>query len=118
MKKVILSLALLLFVGNMTVQAQDKAAEKAAQKKAESKKNDKKNKEKNKDKKSEDKHPQEQIHPPTAAAAFADVDEDSLIEMPKQNLPGLKLDPSAYSNMNLSEILFGEEKNSRKKKKK
>ena len=30
MKKVILSLALLLFVGNMTVQAQDKAAEKAA----------------------------------------------------------------------------------------
>ena len=99
-------------------KAAKKAAEKAAQKKAESKKNDKKNKEKNKDKKSEDKHPQEQIHPPTAAAAFADVDEDSLIEMPKQNLPGLKLDPSAYSNMNLSEILFGEEKNSRKKKKK
>ena len=64
----------------------------------------------------------EQIHPPTAAAAFADVDEDSLIEMPRQNLPGLKLDPTAYSSMNLSEILFGENrdsaKNSKKKKKK
>ena len=103
-------------------KAAKKAAEKAAQKKAESKKNDKKSKDKAKEKKSEDEKPQEQIHPPTAASAFADVDEDSLIEMPKQNLPGLKLDPSAYSSMNLSEILFGEGKgsgkDSKKKKKK
>ena len=103
-------------------KAAKKAAEKAAQKKAESKKNDKKSKDKNKDKKPDGEKPQEQIHPPTAAAAFADVDEDSLIEMPKQNLPGLRLDPSAYSSMNLSEILFGEGKdsgkNSKKKKKK
>ena len=99
-------------------KAAKKAAEKAAQKKAESKKNDKKNKDKNKDKKPEEEKTPEQIHPPTAAAAFADVDEDSLIEMPKQNLPGLKLDPSAYSSMNLSEILFGEGKNAKKKKKK
>ena len=103
-------------------KAAKKAAEKAAQKKAESKKNEKKSKDKTKDKKSEEEKPSEQIHPPTAASAFADVDEDSLIEMPKQNLPGLKLDPSAYSSMNLSEILFGEGKGSgkdtKKKKKK
>ena len=103
-------------------KAAKKAAEKAAQKKAESKKNDKKNKDKNKEKERETEKKPEQIHPPTAASAFADVDEDSLIEMPKQNLPGLKLDPSAYSSMNLSEILFGEGKGSgkdgKKKKKK
>ena len=101
-------------------KAAKKAAQKAAQKKAESKKNEKKGKDKNKDKdkKSDEEKSQEQIHPPTAAAAFADVDEDSLIEMPKQNLPGLKLDPSAYSSMNLSEILFGEGKSKDVKKKK
>ncbi len=103
-------------------KAAKKAAEKAAQKKAESKKNDKKSKEKSADGKRGGEKQPEQIHPPTAAAAFADVDEDSLIEMPRQNLPGLKLDPTAYSSMNLSEILFGENrdsaKNSKKKKKK
>ena len=100
-------------------KAAKKAAEKAAQKKAESKKGDKKEKGK---KQPEQEKPQEPVRQPTAAAAFADVDEDSLIEMPKQNLPGLKLDPTAYSSMNLSEILFGEgrddKKNSKKKKKK
>ena len=105
-------------------KAAKKAAEKAAQKKAESKKNEKKSKDKDKekgkekDKKPGSEKPPEQIHPPTAASAFADVDEDSLIEMPKQNLPGLKLDPSAYSSMNLSEILFGEGKGKDAKKKK
>lgn len=103
-------------------KAAKKAAEKAAQKKAESKKGDKKDKGK---KQSEDEKPKEQIHPPTAASAFDDVDEDSLIELPRQNLPWLKLDPNAYSSMNLSEILFGsgkddkeDRKNSKKKKKK
>ena len=99
-------------------KAAKKAAEKAAQKKAESKKNDKKGKDKGKDKKPENQTTPEQIHPPTAASAFADVDEDSLIEMPKQNLPGLRLDPTAYSSMNLSEILFGENKGAGKDQKK
>ena len=102
-------------------KAAKKAAEKAAQKKAESKKGDKKDKEKGK-KQSQEQKPQEPISQHTAAAAFDDIDEDSLIELPKQNLPGLKLDPTAYSSMNLSEILFGEgkddKKNSKKKKKK
>ena len=98
-------------------KAAKKAAEKAAQKKAESKKGEKKGK---------DKKPAEEASSPdapqTAAAAFADVDEDSLLEMPRRNLPNLSYDPSAYSSMNLSEILFGEakddKKSSKKKKKK
>ena len=96
-------------------KAAKKAAEKAAQKKSESKKNDKKNK----DKKSEEEKPSA-VSPQTAAAAFDDVDEDSLIELPSKNIPNLSCDPSAYSSMNLSEILFGEsgDKKGEKKKKK
>lgn len=99
-------------------KAAKKAAEKAAQKKAESKKGDKKSKNK---KQPESEKPQPSPQPQTAAAAFADVDDDSLIEMPRNNLPSLKLDPTAYSSLNLSEILFGEgggRKNEKKKKKK
>ena len=84
-------------------KAAKKAAEKAAQKKAESKKGDKKGKNK--------KPPEEETSSeplPTAPSAFPDVDDDSLIEMPSKNLPNLHYDPSAYSSMNLSEILFGE----------
>ncbi len=99
-------------------KAAKKAAEKAAQKKAESKKGDKKGK----NKKQEEEQKSGNIPQQTAAAAFADVDDDSLIDMPAKNLPSLKLDPSAYSSMNLSEILFGEagdnKKNQKKKKKK
>ena len=100
-------------------KAAKKAAEKAAQKKAESKKNDKKNKDKEKDK--EKKSGEEKTTasvPQTAAAAFDDVDEDSLIELPRRNLPNLSCDPSAYSSMNLSEILFGESKDDKKGEKK
>ena len=98
-------------------KAAKKAAEKAAKKKAESKKSEKKGK----NKKTSEEEKTGSISPRTAAAAFDDVDDDSLIQMPEKNVPRLKLDPSAYSSMNLSEILFGEVgddgKKSKKKKK-
>ena len=109
-------------------KAAKKAAEKAAEKKAESKKNEKKSdkkedkKEDKKDDKKDDKKGKKQpvedapvkAQPALASAfpmsAFPDSDDDSLIEMPRKNLPNLQYDPAAYSTMNLSEILFGEKK--------
>ncbi|MBQ5545690.1 MAG: hypothetical protein IIU00_08410 [Clostridia bacterium] len=49
---------------------------------------------------------------------FAEADDDSLLEMPSRNLPNIHYDPEAYQDMNLSEILFGQSGDGKKKKKK
>ena len=49
---------------------------------------------------------------------FAEADDDSLLEMPSRNLPNIHYDPEAYRDMNLSEILFGQSSDGKKKKKK
>lgn len=118
-------------------KAAQKAAEKAARKEAQKKAARKKAEEekKNKKKKQQSKSAKQQEKPAPARpsrlpqrmapSVFPDVDDDSFIALPDRNLPKLNYDPEAYRDMNLSEILFGEndrkkdgKKDSKKKKKK
>ncbi len=106
------------------------AQKKAAQKKAEEEKK-KKKKSAKLSKEEEKEKPVSPVRPrferPVTASqrgrrgTSADVDDDSLIELPRRNLPNLNYDPEAYRDMNLSEILFGQSsdaKDGKKKKKK
>lgn len=115
-------------------KAAQKAAEKAARKEAQKKAVQKKAEEEKKSKKKKSSKPSKEETPSPAPRGrealrlarqrslsdASDVDEDSLIELPRRNLPDVDYDPEAYRDMNLSEILFGQsgEKNDDKKKKK